>query len=169
VAKKCNRGFTLLEVLVVLVIVAVMAGMITASIGDSPQRTLNREAERLQQVMQLAVQEAVLQGQEFGISLHRYGYQIRQFDPRDARWHSPMERMFERYRLPQPIQLSLSMEGSASRLAVTASSPLLSDDKPAVLFFSSGELSPFLLRLEHPDADDVVELMSDGINGVYRR
>lgn len=54
------RGFTLLELLVVLAIVGVLAGLVVPSLGGSEQRQLQREAEKLVLLVNRARQEAVL-------------------------------------------------------------------------------------------------------------
>lgn len=74
-------GFTLIEVLVVIVIIGVMAGMIVVSMtmGD-PRRELLREAERLRTVLSLAAEEAVIQQIELGAEFTESGYRFLKWD-----------------------------------------------------------------------------------------
>jgi general secretion pathway protein H len=70
-------GFTLIEVMVVIVIIGVMATMIVVSVtlGD-PQRELRTEAERLRTVLALAAEEAVIQQVELGAEFTESGYRF---------------------------------------------------------------------------------------------
>lgn len=74
-------GFTLIEVLVVIVIIGVMASMIVVSVslGD-PRRELTREAERLRAVLALAAEEAVIQQIELGAEFTESGYRFLKWD-----------------------------------------------------------------------------------------
>lgn len=76
-----QRGFTMIEVLVVIVIIGVMASMIVVSItlGD-PRRELLREAERLRTVLALAAEEAVIQQVELGAEFTESGYRFLKWD-----------------------------------------------------------------------------------------
>ncbi len=55
-----SSGFTLIEVMVVIVIMAVLVGLVSISSRPDPERALRQEAERLAQHLLLAQQESVL-------------------------------------------------------------------------------------------------------------
>src|SRR5687767_840520 len=52
------RGFTLIEILVTLVIIAVMAGLLVFGFRDNSQQRLQREASDLAALLNLAADEA---------------------------------------------------------------------------------------------------------------
>ncbi|BBH43842.1 type II secretion system minor pseudopilin GspH [Pseudomonas sp. KU43P] len=70
------RGFTLLELLVVLAVLGLVAGMAGLSLGRDPQRQAFQEANFFVQVLQHARQRAVLEGMLLGIRLDAQGYQL---------------------------------------------------------------------------------------------
>lgn len=76
-----KKGFTLIEVMVVIVIIAVMAAMIVVSVtlGD-PRRELNTQAERLRTILSLAAEEAVIQQIELGAEFNEAGYRFLKWD-----------------------------------------------------------------------------------------
>ncbi len=61
-------GFTLAEVLVVLVVIALAAGMVYARLDSDPRQTLEREARRLGAAMEHAASLAQWRNQVLGVS-----------------------------------------------------------------------------------------------------
>ena len=67
--RRALRGFSLLEVLVVLLIVGLMVSMAGLNLGSSRSRTLESTARTLLQQMRLAREEAILLDRQFGLLL----------------------------------------------------------------------------------------------------
>ena len=74
------RGFTLLELLVVLVIVGITLGAVVLNASPSPRQMLYNEARRIALLMQLARDEAIVRNQAiaFESDSTRYRFLIRQ-------------------------------------------------------------------------------------------
>jgi len=71
VKNKINNfnGFTLIEIMVVMVIIGVVLSFVTLSIGsNSLAREMAQEAQRLTYLLELAHQEAVMESRCDGIS-----------------------------------------------------------------------------------------------------
>lgn len=75
-------GFTLLELLVVVFIIGIMATMFTLAVGvaGGTDRELRREAERLQSLIALAMEDAEFKSRELGLRLYpgRYEFSVRE-------------------------------------------------------------------------------------------
>lgn len=69
-----STGFTLIEVLVALVILATLAGVLVISLPSFDQRRAEREAERFAALLVLACEQAELGGRELGVHLAQTGY-----------------------------------------------------------------------------------------------
>jgi general secretion pathway protein H len=138
-------GFTLLEILVVVVIVGVLATLATLSVGRrSLEGRLDDEARRLHELMQLAGDEAVLQGMELGFAQTADGYAF--LVMREGKWQ-PLEDAGPLRGRPvsRPLYLQLRVDGRPV-------APLRLDDakeelKPQVLLLSSGDATEFTLDL----------------------
>ena len=136
-----RRGFTLIEVLVVLAIVAVLAiavGIGVASAGG--ERRLVREAERFQALVAHACTQAELGGRSLGVRIDaaRYAFMSLGIDGwvegRDEGELRPREWM-------PGLDVALARDGRAVR---TTDADVLA---PQIVCFPSGELTPFRLTL----------------------
>jgi len=78
IANPCPvRGFTLIEILVVVVIFAVLAGAVTLAVGGvGGERQLGRQAEQVRALFGYACEQAELSGRDLGITLDTHGYRF---------------------------------------------------------------------------------------------
>jgi general secretion pathway protein H len=152
-----SAGFTLIEVLVVMVVIACLAGLAVISAGTAgPSRELKGEAERLAGLIGVLADEAVLDNREYGLRLERDGYQVLFYDETGGRWQA----------LSEWAELSFELEGDPLVLP----SPDKDEKKakearpvPQLLILSNGELSPFRLELGERRKDGLrLQLSSDG-------
>ncbi|MEO5341904.1 MAG: type II secretion system minor pseudopilin GspH [Gammaproteobacteria bacterium SHHR-1] len=137
------KGFTLLELMVSLFIVGILMGTLLLRIGDSSEQRLEMEAKRLQALLQLASEEAVMTSRELGLELFTgaYGFVLREGD---AWVRLEQDSQLRQRELPPGIDLELELEGEPIRLLAQADPdrPL-----PQILIDSSGELPLFCIRL----------------------
>lgn len=142
-----TRGFTLIEILVVVLIIGILATMFGLSIGNrSLDERIRTEAQRLEQVLKLASEEAQAKGMLVGFRYTREGYELLGLN-QDGGW-APFEGNgpLRARELGVPFELQLKVEGRAvppgiSREFFEENQPI----EPQFLLLSSGELMPFLL------------------------
>lgn len=74
------RGFTLIELMVVVTIIGIMSGLIVMNVVTSdPQKDLYREAQRLAAVIEMAQDEALFGRQDIGIVVTEDGYSFARY------------------------------------------------------------------------------------------
>ncbi|MHB1543846.1 MAG: type II secretion system minor pseudopilin GspH [Gammaproteobacteria bacterium] len=145
------RGFTLVEILVVLLIVGILTGIAVLSlsaIGHAPRR--EQTARHLASLIELASQQAITEGEQLGlrVSRHRYTFVRNQ----EGRWKTFHTSSIYRMRhVPGGVHLSLLLRGTpiALRAPLSKSKRKHSGRAPSgavlpqILILSNGELSGF--------------------------
>jgi len=140
-----RRGFTLIEILVVVVILAVATAAVTLAVaGASGERQLARDSERARALIAYACEQAEVSGHQIGISLDRDGYQFSRADHAD--WIPERDGELRPRKWSVSPILSLTRDGQ--RVDVGDAYP----DKPQLVCFSSGELTAFRLELALSEA-----------------
>ncbi|MGC8118874.1 type II secretion system minor pseudopilin GspH [Marinobacter sp. VGCF2001] len=159
--RAAENGFTLIEILVVLIIVGLLASLAVFNMaGSSQQRELESQVRELYLLMQTAREQAVLNNLEMGLLLEEDGYRFVAFQDADREWKSSGERIFRQRPLPSWLTVVPYTENDAPRLA-SAEDRL----RPDVVFFSSGETTPFEIEFTlGADTDLMHVIASDGIS-----
>jgi general secretion pathway protein H len=153
-------AFTLIELLVVMVIIAVISAVALLSLGIlGDDRSLQREARRLTSLIELANDEATIQGRDFGLEVMQSGYRFVEHDPFLNQWHEMLGDDFLRPRqLGEEMEFELFIEERRVLLDTEAAetereeddTDLTDDYLPHILIMSSGDVSPFELRFSRP-------------------
>lgn len=108
------RGFTLVELLIVMVLIGVMGGMAVLTMGQSGHgRRAALEAGRLAELLELAEQEAWVAGEIVGLELSSVGYRFLQW--RDDGWQVHGDALFQPREL-SPLSLGLMFDGEIAVL-----------------------------------------------------
>ncbi len=162
-----SSGFTLLELLVVMVIIGLLATMAVLSVGTR-EPLASQEARRLAELLRLGVEEAVLQGREWGLRVTSDGYEFMVLG--ESRWRVVGDEILHPRKLPQDVGTRLTLEGE--ELSLEHETHDKNDQQeaitPQVLLLSSGEVSPFRLALVgHDQPTWYVTGTYDGIFAVH--
>jgi general secretion pathway protein H len=140
-----QHGFTLLEILAVVIIISIVVSFASLSLGARAQdERLANEALRLNQLMQSAAEEAVVQGEELGLLVAADGYRFYHLE--EKRWTPYTDGPLRERRLPDGIQIQLALDGDQN-FEMLKVEKKENESVPQILFLSSGELTPFVLEL----------------------
>jgi general secretion pathway protein H len=140
-----ERGFSLLELLVVVTIIGIMAGTAVLSMGIlGADREIEREVSRLRSLVELLREEALMQGRDYGLLFGETGYRFYIYDHAESSWLEPTaDRLLREHVLPEQLALAVTMEDRELVLAPRFDARVLEDPRPQVMIYSSGEITPF--------------------------
>ena len=164
-----NTGFTLLEMMMVILIIAVIAATVGVNItGESPQKHIDRIGDKLYRQMLLAADTALLSGNTVGLQIERietkngaFLWQYAWYGYVNNRWEI-LSKPLTTTRLPDDVTVELLIEderiddfsevsaGVGDIEENTGSlQPSPTTIKPEIVISPSGELTDFTLRLSY--------------------
>ncbi|WP_277589587.1 type II secretion system minor pseudopilin GspH [Pseudomonas chlororaphis] len=153
--RKPMAGFTLLELLVVMLIIGLLAGMVGLVQSDSGGQKARREAERLQNLIGLLREDAVLNNLNHGLRLEPDHYTVLSLD-RGGQWQA--DKRFKEHRLPGELRLNLQEPRGPNK-------GLGQGKEPQLWVLANDQISPFTLLLEYRQ-QPLLSLSSDGVEEV---
>ncbi len=166
-----SGGFTLVEILVVIVIIGIVMSIAILSItlagGDNQLRD---EAQRIVSLVEVARDDSLLQGREFGLEFMQDAYRFVEFDPLTGQWSEIIGDDTLRLReLPEELELELFVEDRRVTLksdparmsAEEEERPGIERYAPHVLIYSSGDMSPFEVHFVRRIDDGLIAVQGD--------
>ena len=163
-----SRGFSLIEILVVVVIVGLMAAIMTVAIGAlGGDSEIDDELARVADVVAVSLETAELEGRDYGLRLEPAGYEVMVFDGRRGWVSAGGDRWLERHEFPAGISVALEAEGRRVLLK-TPDTP--ETRLPQVITFGSGDVTPYRITLSRQGSGASVSLVGsvDGTIEVER-
>ena len=168
--RPAGYGFTLVELLVVLVVVGVMIGLATLAVGDRSGEEVEREAERLAALLRLARDEAVLTARPLGLRVEPDRYLFLALEGED-RWRPlASDRVLHPRALSEVVELTITVEGRRGLLAVAEDEDRDENEglRPQVLVLETGEMTPFEITVRARAERGRYFLLEGGLDGAVR-
>lgn len=145
-----NSGFTLIELLVVLIIVGVLITFVSLNIAAKPS-SAKQAAQQLQNLLELARDEAILKGQILGwqITPQSYGfyrYQNRIWQPVSA------DKLLRHYNLTQELEYKLELDNAKVKIDA--------ESVPQITLLPDGSVTDFSLFIQPIDHSETYQIFS---------
>lgn len=159
-APELQRGFTLVELMVVVMIIGLMFGVVALQVsGRDPGKVLDYEGERLRRCLELASQTAWLEARLLGLHIRATGYDF--VEHRNGGWQAPRDPPCARHRFPAELGWSLSVDGRRWRPEAGEDE---ADSPQLIVDADGGLLTPFELDLTLSDQDR--RLIGNSLGGI---
>ncbi|KPK39869.1 MAG: hypothetical protein AMJ69_04395 [Gammaproteobacteria bacterium SG8_47] len=168
-----DAGFTLIELVAVVTILGIILSIAMLYVDrDEIAEKMDEEAWRLQQLLQMAREEAILQNQQLAVAFSEHQYSFERYTGADWELISD-DALFRPRGIGTFLHMSLVLDGQAIEFAADAEQEQEDDPReedeeeqpPRIFILSSGEISPF--ELTFTDEDRRHSLMLRGeLNGL---
>jgi general secretion pathway protein H len=167
-----SKGFTLVEILVVVTIIAVVISITVLSMNTTGRDSqLDEESRRIEGLVGLLHDRALLEGRDFGLRLEPAAYEFVVYDPRRDRWMMmDQDREFRHRELPKGVSFQLQLD-SQTVVLKPIDRNFSSDNpppNPQVAIAASGEGTPFRLILLRDTTQAKAAVDGDALGKVSR-
>ncbi len=149
-----QRGFTLWEILVVVLIVVLTVSVVVSSTslgrGDANLKVLGNDLGKL---IHLLYQEAVFENRNYAISLNQQGYSVLEYNGED--WVISEQSFFRKIKLGDTRESILLVDNLEVSAVETGSAV------PHILILSSGEMSTFEWQITDTNLEAQIIVQGD--------
>jgi len=145
--RQLNKGFTLIEIMVVVIIVSVLIGAVALSFPPIGDKLLKENADRFSALMSLAQDEAILQSTELAVEITPTGYSFYQNE--NNSWVAFSDNPFSKRQLPDGISTKMYLDGILIDLKNR------DENQPQIVILSSGEVTPFTYTLQFKGKSEI--------------
>ncbi|WP_045095333.1 GspH family T2SS minor pseudopilin variant LspH [Legionella fallonii] len=129
-----HKGFTLIEILIVIVIIGITIGFALIAFGDfGESKRILFSAEQLASTLKLAQQQAILETSTLGLRIDNNSYQILKFQNSSTWAPLPNKGIFKITYFPKNTVITLKTSNKSS------------PGYPSIIINSSGDMTPFTL------------------------
>jgi general secretion pathway protein H len=157
------KGFTLIEVLVVLFIIAIVTSMALLSIGSNENRRLQVYANELTQILTLAEEQAMLQPMVLGLWMNEQTLQFASYtamtQEKKAIWSPLQDKLLGKHVIPRGIQVDIEVGEKRS-----SSQGEAENNDPQIIISTNGDVTPFNIYIGKSGQEPryVIEGHADG-------
>ena len=153
--QRLHSGFTLLELLVVIMIIGLMANFIVLSYPEpSPVAQAKKETRKLAHLISLAAEDSLLRSRPVALHVTADGYRFLIRTEKNV-WIPSRDKLFGSQKFPPGVKLELNLTDDETDFT----SP--DQENAQILLSSSGELTPFRIRLVADKSSHYTELTGE--------
>ncbi len=132
-----TAGFTLIEVLIVIVIISIVASITMLSIHFNRNKQIESLAQNIAGLITLAEEEAMLRPGVLGLAFTTDHYQLYSYDENNHRWQSLSSHIFNAQPIPEDTQITLKIHDKI----------IPAEGKPYLIISPSGDIPAFTILI----------------------
>ncbi len=154
-----TKGFTLLEVLIVIVIISIIMMVATLSIHFNKKKQLETFTQQIANLITLAEEEAMLRPAVLGIALTSKTILVTRYDEKTKTWQPLTGNAFRKQTIPGDNEFTLSIQNQKITL----------DGNPHLLITSSGDIPAFQLNIGGTEEEPEYQIIGESSGNVYAK
>lgn len=147
--KKPDRpnGFSLIELLVVLFIMALITAIIVPKLSNSTDKLAHKEAQRLHYVIKAMKQLSLYQGQILRIEFNDNSYDVASLNSITAQWNSDnantLNKVFKVHEIDESLRINVSNVAAGTEVRSASNNNITTSNNSAITFYPLAEYPDF--------------------------
>ena len=141
-----SKGFTLIEILVVMLIISIVTTVALLSIRRNETKEMETLAKNISQMVTFAEEQAMLQSRVLGVAIQSQQLQFASLenskDNKKTIWHALNDHSLGTYKVPNNVQMTISSGNSKTDIDNDAK-----ELKPQIIISTNGDIIPFTIYL----------------------
>lgn len=142
--KRNALGFTLVEVLVVILIISIVTSVALLSVGHNENKKIETFAKELTQVVSLASEQAMLQPVILGMAINEHSFEFLRYeasqDDKENHWQPLNDNLLGRHEIPHGVSVEVKVQNNQ----------IHTEEKgvvPQIIFSTNGDITPFTIQV----------------------
>jgi len=135
-----SSGFTLLELLVVILIIGLTTSLVTLNPETDTVALAKKETKKLAYLIRLAAEDSLMRSRPVSLHLTPTGYRFL-IRTKSNLWIPSKDKLFTPRKMPKGITIELNLTNDEDQFSAP------SEETPQILLSTSGELTPFKIRM----------------------
>lgn len=158
-----QQGYSLLELLLVLVVIGVVTSIATLSMGSFESDPVEKELKKLRFNVELMGNEAIIRSEALSLGVFDKGYVFFRMDEEEGAWQViEKDRMLKPHTYEENLQHSVFVEGSELLLGTQTGV------EPQIFAMPTGEITPFEYHLKMPSDSASQTVKFDALGRVIK-
>ena len=152
------QGFTLIEILIVMLIISIVGGVAMLSISVNQTTRYKNLAQQITALLALGEEQALLQDAVYGLGFSAKAFQYYQFDVnKTPHWQPLTDKVMGKRTIPDGVQISVQVQGKLLPLLkdetnndsdnVDLNKDAFAGVKPQIIFATNGDILPFTILI----------------------
>jgi len=153
-----NKGFTLLEILIVIVITGITLTFAVLAFGDFGQsKKIKFSAQQFVNLLDLASQQAILEPAVFGVKINNKGYVFYRLNfEKKLSWQKiTRHKVFYPHQFPKLTQIAFKTKFRNN------------SSEPQIIINSTGNMTPFNLEFSQQSGGKIIQIQANA-NGTIK-
>jgi general secretion pathway protein H len=140
-------GYTLIEILIVMLIISIVGGVTMLSISINQTTRFKNIANQITRLLTLAEEQALVEANVYGLAFTANSYQFYQFNAnsKDQPWQPLTDKVMGLHTIPDGVQITVKVRDKIMQL--TKSQPT----QPQLIIATSGDIIPFNILIGKVD------------------
>jgi general secretion pathway protein H len=155
--RKHIHGFTLIEILIVIVIISVISTVAMLSIHFNRNKQLETLANTLANLITLAEEEAMLRPAVLGLVFTPHSYQFYIYQENNHTWQPLPNRVFRATAIPDDTQITLKIHGQN----------IPTDGQHQLIISTSGDIPDFTISIGKSDQAPLYQVIGKESGDVH--